>query len=443
MSHRPAVVGVIMDYMKLKEENRALSRQEIRDRSLRLESRPQFFWFDIYGPCNLECRHCQFVTHGRTSDQSVSDHVYDTVIKELMPTAYRCNLGGTNLGEMTIAPRFHDFIKDCLKHQVRVNLTTNGTRMDDRWFGDLIDALDIIGFSMEGIEDQFEFMRGFKFRFFRKHVEKVVAGRSARNANFRVEWRYCAHSDNIHQLPDMIRMAREIGVDRIQVMNLIPTLPEHKYKTLFYHRTLANRIFSEARQLAQELDFDINLPPQFDVGVFQKPSELVQLGQTGAAESGGCCSSAGGCGGGSNSKRLELAKCFFPWQTCSINELGNVKPCCVYWRSMGDLQKQSFDQVWNGRKFRKLRASINERSDSLCFSCRMPTFDSERNSSAAHLKAGAAELLKGLFSRQREEVVYSGVMHKDYDPEAETLPIVKRVAASSCESVKEETAVEV
>jgi MoaA/NifB/PqqE/SkfB family radical SAM enzyme len=388
----------VMDYQQLKADNKKLNFQEIRQGKSRIESKPLFFWFDIYGPCNLECKHCEFQIHGRTSEKEISDDLYQSIIQTLMPTAYRCNLGGTNLGEMTIAPKFQRFLNDCQKYEVKVNLTTNGTRMDDDWFDDLVDVLDVIGFSMEGIEEQFEEMRGFKWRFFLKHVEKVIEARADQGKHYQVEWRYCAHSDNIHQLPDMVRLANKIGLDRIQVMNLVPYVPAQKFKNLNYHRSLANRYFTEARELASELGVIVNVPPDYQTGSFND-FNLVQLGAK------------------HPNSDLEMVNCYHPWQTCSINELGIVKPCCVYWRSMGNLNKSSFQSIWNGKKYQKLRSSVNGKPDGICHDCRMPKFDSDHNTSASQLVPGIRDLVRAAVTvKPKETISFTGVMEKEFDP---------------------------
>jgi MoaA/NifB/PqqE/SkfB family radical SAM enzyme len=413
-----------MDYAQLKAENKALNYKEVLARARRLTSKPLFFWFDLNGPCNLECKHCGFQVHGRTSDQEVSDTVYAEIMSALMPTAYYCLLGGTNWGEMTIAKSFHRFLQDCKKYQVKVRLTTNGTRMSDEWFEDLLDTLSVIGFSMEGMGEEFEKMRGFKWRFFLKNIEKVCRGRTDRGKNFRVEWRYCAHSDNIHQLPDMIRLAKSIGVDRIQVMNLSPYVKSQKFKMLYYHRSLANKYFAEGRQLSQELGVILNIPPDFDTGTFD--TNLIQIGGLGKAAP-------------IDDECTEMVSCYHPWQTCSINELGDIKPCCVYWRTMGSLRKGDFDSVWNGRKYRKLRALVNApRPDSICYSCRLPKFDSDQNTSFAQtVIPGVRELFRNVCTIQRRpKVAYSGVLYEEFDPRVQANGTMSRTSVeqgTSCE----------
>jgi MoaA/NifB/PqqE/SkfB family radical SAM enzyme len=403
-----------VDYMALKAQNKALNSEEILARKVRLKSKPVFFSFAICGPCNLECVHCGYRLFGRTSDQQVSEEVYSQVISEIMPTAYRCHLGGSNWGEMTIAKNFHRFLLDAKKFGVGINLTTNGTRVMDDWFNDLLDTLSVIGFSMEGMNEEFEKVRGFKWRHFLKNVEKVCQGRADRGKNFRVEWRYCAHAGSVHQLPAMIRLAKSIGVHRIQVMNLVAYNTSQKYNSLSYHRSLANHWFAEGRRIAAELKVEVNIPPDFNTGEFSKYTRFQSPG-TGqpprSSETGRMLSDM--------PDGLALVSCYRPWQTCVVNELGEITPSDIYWRSMGNLQLSHFQSVWNGLKYRRLRARINNTPDSICRACRLPQFDSEENRASAQLAPSVKQQLTGLTKslvKKSPQIIFDGVMDKEFDP---------------------------
>jgi MoaA/NifB/PqqE/SkfB family radical SAM enzyme len=407
-----------MDYMALKAKNQALNSEEARLGRVRLQSKPLAFWFALCGPCNLKCQHCAFQVFGRTSDQQVSEDVYAEVLSELMPTASLCHLGGSNYGEMTIAQHFHRFLRDAKTFGVRINLTTNGTRLLAEWFDDLLDTLAVIGFSMEGIYEEFEKLRGFRWTHFVKNIEKVCQGRVDRRKSFRVEWRYCAHAGSIHQLPDMIRLAKSIGVDRIQVMNFVPFVASQKYNALSYHRSLANQYFTESRRVAAELNFDINIPSNFDAGNFShSKSPLVQIA-TSRTNSGESLPTNEVLQPLSTNDSLTLVHCYRPWQVCVVNELGDVRPSDVYWRSMGNLHTNSFTSIWNNWKYRRLRASVNTQPDSICRSCRLPQFDSEENRAALQLAPSVKQLLtstaKSLLTSP--EVTFVGVMDQEFDP---------------------------
>jgi radical SAM protein with 4Fe4S-binding SPASM domain len=114
---------------------------------------------------------------------------------------------------------------------------------------------------------------------------------------------------------------------------------------------------------------------------------------------------------------VEFVKCYHPWQTCSINELGDVTPCCIYWRKMGSLKRESFESVWNSRRFRKLRCSINTpKPDPICYSCRLPKFDNDESTSFTQLMPSVRDVLGKLWKSRRRTITYAGVMSKEYDP---------------------------
>ena len=368
--------------------------------------------------------------HGRSSDQEISTAVYEKVLAEVMPTTGICSLGGTNYGEMTISKNFHRFVRDCERYQVRISLTTNGTRMADEWLGDLAKNLWTVGFSMEGIQEQFELIRGYRWHHFVNNIRKLIAARATARRYFRVEWRYCAHADSIHQLPDMIRMARDLGIDHVAVMNLVHFVPAQKYKRLTHHRSLANRYFREARQLAAETGVSVSLPPDFSVGTWDLPGQPAQgCGASCAAQAadapvglsvaGRTVVPATAKAGGDS---IELNSCWLPWQTCSINELGQVRPCCTYWRPMGSLAKRSFEEVWNSRAYRKLRGGVNTAgTDAICYACRRPRFDSEDNASESQLLPALPDLLRAGLKRlvARRKVTYTTSLQADHAPDVQ------------------------
>lgn len=161
----------------LKENNRRLSISELRESRLKLVCKPLSFSLDLTGRCSLRCRHCGYRKNGRTSDQEMPEEIYGKVVDEILPTAYLCRLAGSNYGEVTISPLFHRAIKDCSRNGVKINLTTNGTFVSDEWLEDLAKAAATIGLSMEGMEEQYELIRGFKWERFLDNCSKIVLAR--------------------------------------------------------------------------------------------------------------------------------------------------------------------------------------------------------------------------------------------------------------------------
>jgi len=111
-----------------------------------------------------------------------------------------------------------------------------------------------------------------------------------------------------------------------------------------------------------------------------------------------------------------MVNCYHPWQVCSINELGVIKPCCVYWRPMGNLKKNSFEQIWNGHKYIKLRKTVNKNPLPLCYNCRIPAFDSDQNLSFSALKSGIKESIQNLIHFKKQKLEFKGIYDKQFNP---------------------------
>jgi radical SAM protein with 4Fe4S-binding SPASM domain len=112
---------------------------------------------------------------------------------------------------------------------------------------------------------------------------------------------------------------------------------DHRFQSLVYHRGLANSVFEEASRLAEEMEVLLKLPPHFPIREIDEPGEMSKRRPS------------------KNARKL----CSHPWTSVSIDEEGNVKPCCIFGRPIGNLRKESLEDIWNNRQFQKLRESVN------------------------------------------------------------------------------------
>lgn len=77
---------------------------------------------------------------------------------------------------------------------------------------------------------------------------------------------------------------------------------------------------------------------------------------------------------GSEPKDWPRKFCQYPSVRAMVTASGLVLPCCVDWRQemvMGDVNKQSILEIWNGEPFRNLRAELraNQFKSKICASC--------------------------------------------------------------------------
>lgn len=333
--------------------NRAFQESEIESEAQILQSAPTRVWFALTGRCNLACLHCPRIA-GVSSDVDMEPELFRRVRDEIMVNAEEVDFGGNNLGEQMIHPDFYTALADIRAAGCKVLLTTNGTKLNEESATALAKEGVRLRISVEGTGSTYEQVR-------RVSWDKLMGGlRSFQqaahdypDAHATLEFAITLFADNLHQLPELVATAKELGADRVFAHHLLPKNEDQKLQSLFFHRKAANDTFAKTEQLASALGVELSLPAPMDCGSLslKKPAEP-------AAEP----------------KPTGPAPCYLPWTSVNILENGDVLPCCVAGSSliMGNLKRNSFREIWNGPAYQKLRKTVNsKRPHPTCATCSM------------------------------------------------------------------------
>jgi radical SAM protein with 4Fe4S-binding SPASM domain len=54
--------------------------------------------------------------------------------------------------------------------------------------------------------------------------------------------------------------------------------------------------------------------------------------------------------------------CTVPWESAVVLGNGDVAACCVPGLVMGNLNESTMQEIWNGPRYRELRATVNSRT---------------------------------------------------------------------------------
>jgi radical SAM protein with 4Fe4S-binding SPASM domain len=349
--------------------NAALNQQEARAGAAVLRSWPTRAWFSITGKCNLLCTHCprSFVDEKHLSSEEMEPAIFERVKAQIFPHLEVCRIGGNNFGEQLFSRNWNDYSADLRAFPFTPWIITNGQVLNATRIRELVAAGYVIDISIDGSsEAKYREIRGASLEKLAAHVRAIVQERGRLEAEgwqgrrCRIIFSFTAFAENIAELPGLVRLAADLGVDEVTVTHYMPTLEEQRFQSLFYHQSTANRIFDEARTLARQLDVDITLPPAY--------------GSRGLGEVS--------CLKPQVKKRIPLIEdaapatsdlpppCLHPWTSVSVNEKGQVYPCCQSNLLLGDLRQQSFDEIWNGRRYQRLRRTVNSASPLLdCRRC--------------------------------------------------------------------------
>jgi MoaA/NifB/PqqE/SkfB family radical SAM enzyme len=165
--------------------------------------------------CNLACVMCPWRGEsGRSDGSGLMDQRVWAAVQPWLQEAEMVDFTGG--GEPLLQPRLHRWIRDAADVGCRAGFLTNGTLLTRDRSRQLVDAgLDWIGFSMDGATAEvYEAIRpGADF----KRVCASITDISRFNQGHRprIILNFVMMTVNVHQLADLVSLAADLGVDRI------------------------------------------------------------------------------------------------------------------------------------------------------------------------------------------------------------------------------------
>lgn len=282
----------------------------------------------------------------------VLDDSRGTGLREVIPST---------MGEPLLFAHFEEIVELCREHGVLLNLTTNGTfpRLGARgWAERIVPVTSDVKISWNGATKatQEGIMLGAQWEKVLENVRTFVAVRDIHAAGgrhrCRVTFQLTFLDTNVHELADIVRLAAELGVDRVKGHHLWAHFEAIKGLSMRRSRESIGR-WNEAVFAAREAVDRHRLPS--GERVLLENIFLLDEDATKDLAPGGPCPFLG--------------------QEAWVSAEGRFNPCCApdsERRSLGefgDLNKVSIRAVWTGERYQRLLASYSSRA--LCLSCNM------------------------------------------------------------------------
>jgi len=292
--------------------------------------------------CNLACEMCQVSTW----DRRVPDFTLDDfkLLVERIPTVMKIKLQG--MGEPLLNTGLFDMVRYATTKGIRVETNTNGTLLSERTCQQILDSgLGSISISLDGATaETFERIRArASFPHVVQNIRRLVALRGKSQVP-RIHIWMLGMRDNIHELPDMIRLCRELGVDDLTLQHDLVFWGKEEWLEKLSRRALGRdeEVESAIREAAS-LSKKIGLPFH--------------------------------CYRGNRYSLSDGTTCPWPWYSAFVTADGYVCPCCVAADPriihFGNLKSESFEDIWNSKKYqlfrRELRAGNVPRFCSGCY----------------------------------------------------------------------------
>jgi MoaA/NifB/PqqE/SkfB family radical SAM enzyme len=246
------------------------ARTRVRKRWLRLRhgyrELPPAIQFNVARPCNLHCRMCPYLE--LHSDESRARYMSVETFEKLLPVVPlldRVHFSGS--GEPTFnkdLTRFMRMVRERHPNK-RIDLTTNGTRLTESLARELIDLpLYQVHVSFDGASPE-------TVRAIRRGVDysRVMANLRALDEQKRrlgrihpiVMVNYMTGYGTYREIVDFVRLAKEVGVREIQLLEMQPACAEDFSDNLLNNLERdRGKALREAVKLAESYGIQIHLP---------------------------------------------------------------------------------------------------------------------------------------------------------------------------------------
>jgi radical SAM protein with 4Fe4S-binding SPASM domain len=326
---------------------------------------------DITNICNLDCVGCGlFETRKvlREPAASMKLEVFEKIANEVFP--YLREVALSCEAEPTLHPKFARIMQILGEKTERsvslpVRMTTNATTLNKDRMDAIFDsgiyglAVSIDGFTPETFSKLRE--KGEISKVFEAMDEIVRRRKAANRITPRLQVNYTLMKSNLHELLDLVEYSRRWELENFTVTHVYsPEGKDMRYEFLADWPEETNRILKEAEAKCRKYD----IIPRFPAPFHLKPNLWARFASR--------LRPAPAAAPAPPQETTDLA-CSAPWNMLKIRWNGDVHPCDLWNFSMpmGNLETQSFRDIWMSEKYVELRSGLAEATPTLahCLKC--------------------------------------------------------------------------
>lgn len=312
-----------------RQANLTLNDREFNSAKVILESSPKTIFIQAAGPCNSSCSFCSRGKEYEIFDLEVHRRRFE---KNLYPYIHRAEtLVFTGSGEFLLLPQACEILDffDTEFPYVEKFFSTNGSSLVpgvcEKIAGSKSGYTIHVSLHASNAGLHKVMTRAENFGTIIGHI-RCLCRLKEKKQDLRINLIFVATTLNIDDLCDFVRLAADLGVDRVVCYYNYIYIPTQKYLSCFFKQDLTNRMLDEAQNLAVKLNMAIDLPPRFS----QKTYRMSSI-------------------------------CREPFSQIMFDSRGKVLPC----DASGDCQQvlsadKDFMDIWNGPYYQGLRNSLLE-----------------------------------------------------------------------------------
>jgi len=280
---------------------------------------PPYLGISLTDRCNLRCFFCRREWFDR------GDLEFENIFKLQRAIRYARIIQLSMYGEPLLYPRFEDvlsYIYSINDRRDLIHMVTNGTRLSRHVASLLRGHLGGLVISLNAATEE-TYNRDMKYGNFRELMSAVEAFLSELDERDRrkVALSFVAHTGNYREMPDFVSLACDLGISAVTILPYRVVRAEDSRLSLLHVKE----------------NYDATLDRALDVGA-----------KRGVKFNASRFSNVGYFG--------DFRYCLKPFEECWIQSNGDVEVCCFTDRySMGNVYRSTFEAVWFGEAYRRLR----------------------------------------------------------------------------------------
>lgn len=304
--------------------------KELESGATILKSLPRRLVFELTNACNLNCIMC-----GRNA-ANFKPTMFDMDVfrsfEPLMDTIEEVTLMGW--GEPTIHPHFTEMLKIVNDHSARKYFCTNGMTLQKIKKAIFDYNVDVFAVSLDGATDETNsrIRRGSDINLITSELKNIVKIKKENGYKYPwINFVFCAMRSNIEELPDLVRLAAEVGIEEVKVVYLTVFDEAMLKETLWGQDARVREIFEKAIEVGKKYGVLLKLPHY--------------AGEDEAGE--------------------KLHKdCFVVWRDFFLGSDGYVRPCMsTPVRFFKYDINCDFMKMWNSEKYQVYRTGVNKQAE--------------------------------------------------------------------------------
>lgn len=330
--------------------NLKLSELECAQRVDRVRSRPVSIELPVAGKCNIRCTMCSL---SKGSPQKPNWTLAQ--VQRFEPYfLFAASVNPTGVGEPLLNRDFPEMLRLFGEKALQVGFYTNATLLDEAKADMLIRSkVGTLNVSIDGAtKETFEAIRHHaKFEVVVGNVRALIRRREALGAKLpRVRIAMVLTPANVHELPDLVGLAKDLGADCVYAAFVTDEKPENLTQS---QPVRTNGFLAKARKVAAARNIELWAPDPLP-----EPSDTEAPPPVTRPES------------------LTCLRCPLPWQQMVVWTDGMVTPCChIHDGAHGEAfarftGTEDPAELWNSPGMIRLRRSFRERRPPVeCLRC--------------------------------------------------------------------------